>query len=110
MLLGKAYHLPHTAARIYCRTGNFGYRSLSYASRRKIYYAFQSLVVRRVHTQPEVRNGILYLLTLVKRKPTVNSVGDIALAQRLLKYSALSVGAVKNCKLLKRVHAAHLHL
>ncbi len=49
----------------------------------KINDPFQGLFVFGVKDQPEVRQYILDLLALVKRKPAIDPVGNVPLAQRV---------------------------
>ena len=58
--------------------------SLTNASCRIIDDSFQSLFITQVDQQPQISQGILYFLSLIKRQPPVNLILDIFFSQRIL--------------------------
>jgi len=65
-------------------------------ARRKVYDTLEGLLVVRINDQAQVRQYILHLLALVERQSAVDSVRNAAFAHRLLKYTRLSIGAIKD--------------
>jgi hypothetical protein len=87
-------YLPDAYAVLYCGGNEFFKRCFAYATGGSVDYAFEGLVVVRVHCQTEVCYGILDFLALIKGQTAINAVWNISAPQGFLQHAALSVGAV----------------
>jgi len=76
---------------------------------RVIHHPLEGLFVVGVEHQAQVGDHILDFLALVKGKPTIYPVGQVTLAQGLLKNAGLCVGTVKYDKIVEGIVGAEVH-
>ena len=96
-----ARHRQHTATVGYGTLRHFAHRHIAYTARRQVNHPLERLVIQRIGTETEIRQGILDFLALVERRPAVNTVGYTVLAQLILEDTRLGISPIKNSHVVK---------
>ena len=98
---------PQTHAIGRCSRDQFGYGGISYSTCRIINHPLEGLFIVRINHQPEIRNHILHLFSLVERQAAVNPVRNVPLAHGFFQDTRLGIGAIQDSHICIRHLAPH---
>ncbi|MPM49692.1 hypothetical protein SDC9_96422 [bioreactor metagenome] len=79
----------------------FTYRNIANSACGVVHYAAKRLFISGIYNKPEIADDVFYLLSLIKRKPPINNIRNIFLAQRLFKDTRLGIGTIKDGNIRK---------
>ena len=87
---------PKAHTVLLCCRKDFPQRDISDSSCRIIDYPSESLLIIRIHHEPEICDNILNLLALIETQSSIDAVGNAFLAQLLFKDATLRIGTVED--------------
>ena len=107
IFLRGIYHLPQAHAVLGRAMRDFAHSGVADAAGGVVDDASQRLVIIGVDDEPEIADGVFYLLALVERQTAVDAVGDStahvavlvaapAIAQGFLEHTRLGIGAIQH--------------
>ena len=93
-------HFPQAHFTTSGRLGQLAQSGIPDSSCRIVDDTLESLFIVRIHRQTEIGHHILHFFPLIKRESSINTVRYAALAQCLLKNTALCIRTVKDGKIM----------